>query len=108
MADASEMPFANDGSFLEMMLKMQGEQPKAEEEKKPTEKEETDFIAAHTFTGSKKNMIFQMGPNGVGYYRDPKAPTPKDSSETAKKRSLVFSWRPLCLSQQQPRSQYRS
>merc|ERR1711988_1825018 len=58
--------------------------------------EPASFIAAKKWEGSKEGYIFQMGPEGLGYYPDPlgpssKATTTKTSEQAAsKKRSNVF------------------
>merc|ERR1711907_881196 len=104
MGPIHTMAFANDGSFLEMMLKMQGgaaaSTTKADEEV-PSSNDEgqqaVDFIAA-PWAGSKKGYIFQKGPKGLGYYPDPKgaAAAPAGAKDEAnadaptKKRPNVF------------------
>lgn len=43
---------------------------KKEEPVVEAKKENTDFVAAKKFDGSKKGYAFQMGPKGLGYYID--------------------------------------
>jgi len=94
--------FANDGSFLEMMLKMQAEQGEQSGEKEEPKKEKEDektreFKPSAKYAGSKKGYIFQMGPKGVGYYPDPML---KDEKKPSEKRCLPNPEKPRTQGQQ--------
>lgn len=96
-AEMADIPFANDGSFMEKFLKMQqGTQMKQEDNAQPPLPEDSstkedssrpdsaatggaetstsdcveDFISSSSFTGAKHGYVFKKGLNGLGYYKD--------------------------------------
>jgi len=55
--------------------------------KKSTEKNADTFIAAETFQGAKKGMLFRAGAKGVGYYTDPKQRHQQKKSQSSNKNN---------------------
>jgi ribosome biogenesis protein UTP30 len=61
------------------------DKPSSEKDKKQQKSEDSSFIAAKKFTGSKKGYVFKKGEKGVGYYVDVKPVVDKMAMEAIAK-----------------------
>jgi hypothetical protein len=77
-----QLPFANDGSFMDLWVKMQAAQNGQHADEAPQEGSSagcdepasTGFIPASTFRGPRLGHVFKNSTQGLGYYVDSPPP----------------------------------